>query len=619
MDPDSLLLLPRPRSLTLTGATFSLDHERLIALDVDHPAKLRFAATRAQSALADHAGVNWHIVGGAAVPAEQIGLHLAFDPAIEHAQGYRLTIDRDRIHITAQNRTGIFYGITTLVQIIMQHGEQLPGLTIDDQPDLNRRGVMIDISRDRVPGHDTLYALVDLLASWKVNEFQLYSQHVFAYRHHPDVWANASPLTAEEIMALDAYCRERHIDLVPNQNSFGHLHRFFKHPQYLPLAETEPFDYRDGDIPSPFTLTPTNPDSIRFVAGLYAELLPNFTSRYFNAGCDEAFDLGTDRTKTWVEEKGKGRVYLDFLLQIYEEVKKHDRVMMFWGDIINEYPELVPELPRDMIALEWGYEDDHDFAGRCANFAQTGIPFYVCPGTSAWNTFAGRTDNCIGNIRNAVENGLAQGAVGLLNTDWGDHGRLQPWTVSYLGYAYGAAASWSYTANRDIDLPAVLDRFAFRDRAGVMGKLAYDLGNAYQQTGLLVWNNSMLFLPYLHTLAEIRQEAYQQLDDETLRANLHRTLDYIDTVMASLEQSAMRRSDADLIKREFMLAANMMRQGARYALLELDDPAVTRNDLRRDLDEIRAEYRRQWFLRSRPGDIEASIERFDRAQARLLD
>ena len=86
--------------------------------------------------------------------------------------------------------------------------------------------------------------------------------------------------------------------------------------------------------------------------------------------------------------------------------------MMFWGDIIIHHPDLIP-LPPDAIALEWGYEADHPFAEHGTQFAQSGIPFYVCPGTSSWISALGRTENAIGNIRNAAENGLKNGAIGV--------------------------------------------------------------------------------------------------------------------------------------------------------------------------------------------------------------
>ena len=94
---------------------------------------------------------------------------------------------------------------------------------------------------------------------------------------------------------------------------------------------------------------------------MFDELLPHFTSPLFNVGCDETFDLGQGRSKTEVEKRGRERVYLDFLRKVYELACSHGRMMQFWGDIILHRPELIPELPKDVIALEWG---DLDFQAR---------------------------------------------------------------------------------------------------------------------------------------------------------------------------------------------------------------------------------------------------------------
>ena len=128
--------------------------------------------------------------------------------AVRHAQGYRLTVSASGIEVVAHDEAGLFYAVCTLQQIIGQCGRSLPCLTISDWPDFPARGVMLDISRDKVPTMDTLYALVDTLASWKVNQIQLYTEHTFAYRAYPDVWANASAITGQEVIELDAYCPE---------------------------------------------------------------------------------------------------------------------------------------------------------------------------------------------------------------------------------------------------------------------------------------------------------------------------------------------------------------------------------------------------------------------------
>ncbi len=605
----SLILLPHPRKLTLTQGTFALPAQAVIALHGPHPADLLVTARRAQTALQEYAGVRWTLAGGP-LPA---ALTLTLDEALDHAERYHLTVSTNGIVIAGRDLPGIFYGVMTLVQIVQQHGATLPCLTIEDWPDFPVRGVMLDISRDKVPTMETLYGLIDKLASWKVNQFQLYTEHTFAYRQHEQVWANASPLTAEEILDLDAYCRARHVELVPNQNSFGHMDRWLKHAPYRHLGETEePFLSPWGNILPPFSFSPAVPETLDLLDTLYDELLPNFTSTLFNVGCDETVDLGLGRSRALVEAQGKGRVYLDFLLEIYERVRSRGYTMQFWGDIIDQYPDLVSEVPHDAIALEWGYEADHDFPGMARLFASSGIPFYVCPGTSSWRTIAGRTDNCLGNIRNAVENGLKNGAIGVLNTDWGDNGHWQTLPISYLGFAYGAALSWAYAPNVDLDLPAVLDAFAFQDRAGVMGRLAYDLGNVYQTPGMLFENTSALFVSYEDSLAEMLQGQQPQAgpdDPSALKARLDATLAQIDQIMASLGRAQMGTPDADLVRREFALAARMLRHGARRVQFQLEDSDLRADDLAAELDAIVKEYRAVWLTRNRPGGLDDSAAR----------
>src|SRR5207237_510321 len=152
-------------------------------------------------------------------------------------------------------------------------------------------------------------------------------------------------------------------------------------------------------------------------------------------------------------------------------VKSHGRRMMFWGDIIVQKPELIRELPRDAIALEWGYEADHPFDRDGEMFARAGVPFYVCPGTSSWNSIAGRTDNALANLRSAAENGRKHGAIGYLITDWGDNGHLQYLPASYLAFAAGAAFSWCLESNRHADWAAALNAHAFEDSAGAVGRV----------------------------------------------------------------------------------------------------------------------------------------------------
>ncbi|MCB0210247.1 MAG: family 20 glycosylhydrolase [Anaerolineae bacterium] len=608
----AFILLPTPRHITILEGTATLPTERLIALDSSDAQALFFTAQQVQQALHTHAAVDWSIVAGTGLATEQIGLRLSVVPgAMPNPQGYRLIITAESISITAATPTGLFYGSQTFIQILSQQPNALPCLRIDDWPDFAQRGVMLDISRDKVPTMATLFDLIDRLATWKINQLQLYTEHTFAYRNHPEVWANASPMTGQEILALDAYCRERYIELVPNQNTFGHMRRWLTHPRYRPLAECpDGCDTEWGYFDEPFTLCPGDPGSIELLRTLMDELLPHFSSRQFNIGGDETVDLGQGRSRETVAERGKGRVYLDFLLKIYREVKARGRTMQFWGDIIMAYPELVPELPRDSIVMEWGYEADHPFDEHGAKFAQAGLPYYVCPGTSAWNTIAGRTTNALGNLRSAAVNGLKHGAIGYLITDWGDNGHWQPLPVSYVGFAYGAALAWAVEANRNHAIDRLISRHAFEDNTGTLGRIAVNLGDAYLQPDLLIHNNSLLFKLLQETPSEIT--ARTELRAEKLRD----TLTYIDQVMGDLSQARSTRLDADLLQHEFHWAAAMLRHACRRGLWAMDDTNTTlRHALAQEADDLRTEHRFIWLARNRSGglaDSQAHLEKMRR-------
>jgi hexosaminidase len=604
-DLADLVYLPWPREIAPAAGAF-VPRAGLGIVLAGEAEPLLPEALRVQGYVRRMAGMEWTIGAGAA--ASVSGCLLRIDPAVRSPQGYRLSISDQGIEISGADLPGLHYGVTTLAQIWSQAAGPLPAGRIIDRPDFPIRGVMIDISRDKVPSMDTLYGLVDLLSDLKVNHLELYMEHTFAYAAHQAVWANASPVTGEEILLLQAYCRDRFVDLVPNQNSFGHMHRWLSHPRYAHLAECPdgfawPWGGRSAE---PFSLDPSHPGSLALLRELYEELLPHFASSLFNVGCDETFDLGQGKNRELCAKKGKGRVYLEFLLAIHGLVKRHGRTMLYWGDIIMEHPELVPELPGDAIALEWGYEADHPFDDHGARFRDAGVPWWVCAGTSSWNSLAGRTDNCLANLRAAARAGCAHGATGFLNTDWGDNGHWQVLPVSWLGFAAGAGLSWCLASNGESDFSRELDAHVFRDRAGIMGGLARDLGNAYQKTGVTPHNASALFRVLL--------DAERKLPAGGIApGRITETRQWIDAAAGRLDESRMDRPDAGLVRDEYANTVRLLRYACDHAAALADGTwgASTAPLLRDRLQAFIGEYRRIWMARNRIGGLSDSARRLE--------
>jgi hexosaminidase len=615
---DIPLLLPVPRHIDVKSHPEPLSkNARIVILSAD----LLFEAQTAQTTLKQMTRREWSIVVGAS--ANPNDLFLGIDASLP-AQGYTLNhAATQRFEIHGSDVTGIYYGVLTLLQLLQHYGAALPQLEIRDYPDFAVRGVMLDVSRDRVITMATLYDLIDLLSSWKMNQLQLYMEHSFAYSQHETIWKEASPFTGQQILEIDAYCKKRHIELVPNQNSFGHLERWLKHPEYKHLAECpDGFigDFGDhmGERRPATSLNPLAPASIDLITGLYDELLPHFSSSLLNVGGDEPWEMGQCASKAACAERGRGRVYVDYLLKLYEQAHKRGKRMMFWADVINKYPELLSEIPRDVIALEWGYYEGHPYSEHAPMFEQSGLEFYVCPGTSGWNTIAGRTDNAIGNIRDAVKTGLAHGATGVLMTDWGDRGHWQPLPISYLGYVYGMGMAWCAAANEMMALPDVLNRFVFRDDGGVMGQLVYDLGNIYKLEGLAYPNGSLLF--FLLQLHESDLSAFiNNLDTHVVTnqffgikaAAMRQGLALLAELRAKLDDATMQRPDAELVIAEFRLVIDLLAHACKRGLILVGEGDWSYPELLAELEALIPQQRLNWLARSRPGGLKDSLLRFE--------
>ena len=268
-------------------------------------------------------------------------------------------------------------------------------------------------------------------------------------------------------------------------------------------------------------------------------------------------------------------------------------------------------MPRDAIALEWGYEADHPFEGHAAAFAAAGISFYVCPGTSSWNSIAGRIDNARANLLSAAESGLNHGALGYLNTDWGDNGHWQYLPFSYPGFAYGAALGWAVKANCSLDIARAVSLHAFRDPTGRLGRVIFDLGRVDQELGMRLHNSTALFRILQLPLADLREK----LDGLTPEA-LKRTQLATDRALRPLSQVRSTRPETRRVVAEFKSAAALLGHAVQRGLLAREeDPAKARTlkrKLNRDLPRLIQEYRRLWHARNRPGGFKDSVARLKR-------
>jgi hypothetical protein len=429
-------VIPSPRSVARRAGVCALAAFPLIYLPPDSDPLDVEAARLLQAEIARVSGHTPAISRAMSVPVSAPVISLMPDASVAGDEGYSLLVDPDGIRCAARTPRGRLWAVQTLRQLLRLHGDALPAQEISDAPAMRYRGVLLDVARRKVPTVETLCALVDTLSLFKLNMLQLQVEHTFTFRRHPRIGEGCGSLTCEDILALDAHCRARGVELVPMLQSFGHMRNILQFPEYRHLAENETHQW---------SLNPTDPATLQFLDELYDEYLPAHSSGLVNIGCDETVDLGRKggKSNAAIAAKGQGRVYIEHILNIHRLLtEKYGKQVMLWGDIILHHPDLVPEMPKDLIVLNWGYEPLESFP-QVDLFADSGLPQIVCPGTNSWNAIFPRLNAAWQNVGQFVRDGRRVGALGMLNTDWGDGGHYNLLGNSLYSYAHGAEESWA--------------------------------------------------------------------------------------------------------------------------------------------------------------------------------
>ena len=545
--------------------------------------------------------------------------NVVFSPAM-HEEGYVLLTDGSTTYDIAATSAGLFYGAQTIKQLVVGGGTPeghavLHGVLIRDWPAMKYRGLDDDLSRGPVPTLKFQEHQVRVLSEYKVNIYSPYFENTLAYASNPLSAPPDGAMTRSDVKQMVDYAEKYHVTIVPEQEAFGHLHHVLMYDKYAKLAET----------PHGSVLAPGQPGSIQLIDQWFTEIASMFPGPFVHVGADETFELGKGQTKELVEKEGLGQVYIDFLKQIYTTLQPLHKRILFWGDIAMKNPELVKELPKDMIAIAWVYgPEPGGYDKWLMPFINAGLETWVAPGVNNWNRITPDNNAALLDIQEFVRDGQRLGSTGELNTVWNDDGEGL-FNQDWYGVLFGAAAGWQPGTSSIPQFQQSYGQVFHGDQTGKINQAEIALMAAqkiltdhhiHDSTDGLFWMDpwskegqqvSAALLPLVPAIREQAEQAIILIDQARTAAPL-REQDALD----AMEMGARR---LDFLGYKFEAAHDIA--AMYYNAYQHQSDAASMEDVRRDLSDIsnsngrcqdlrdgygltRDLYRKAWMEENRP-------------------
>ena len=538
---------------------------------------------------------------------------------------YVLNISNNKIVIKALDGKGFYYALVTLAQIVRQSDKMIKNLEIEDYPDLKIRGLMVDVSRDKVPTIKTIKNIIDMISSLKMNHIELYVEGFsFEYEKYKKYLKKDGYITKKEYKEIEEYANSKYIDLVPNENGFGHMGKWLSYEEFKPLAECPEGIFLWGRNREPSTLDPLNEKSIELVKDLYDEMIPLSNSKYFNMNFDEPFELGKGKSKDEVLKKGLGNVYIDYTLKAYEALKKYNKTPLIWMDVLIKHKELLSRLPKDMIFVDWGYDSSYSFKKHLEELKSQQTQFMAAPGTSSWCSFLGRQEEAFETIRNACNAVYENNGLGVLLTDWGDFGHLQYLPISYPSIVYCGLLMWSNKEGSYKEVKRILDCDIFKDKNGIMAESLMDLARYNRFDNDYRGNGTEAFYTFMWASLAKRCDKDNPIEffknkvkDYLLNCKRYNALeDYFTNKISELEKTNLNCEDGELIILELLASIKLIRLINKLRMSYSNELSL--NEKKKFLEEIGAsrnnlyeERKRLWLARNKISDFEESFAHID--------
>jgi len=541
-------------------------------------------------------------------------------------QAYRLTIASGGATIESSDAAGAFYGAMTLAQLpVRANGVwTMPCVRISDRPALQWRILSDDVSRGPLPTMRYFEERIRTIAAFKMDGYSPYMEHVFVSPTDP-LPAPLDGITPSQLHDLALYAARFHVALIPEQQSFAHMHNTLRVERYASAAE----------LPHGFLLAPDVPLSTEYLARVIGQELEAVgRPPFFHIGSDETATLGLGQTASYVARRGRSQAYADHIVAMNHLIAPSGARIMLWDDGIENDPGIMKLIPPNAVIVNWHYGDEKTFVPYIRTVAGGGFEQMVAPGASNWNQIYPNVFTALANEERFIGEGKAARVLGLFQTVWHDDGETL-YEATWYPVIYAAAAAWQTGAADQAvfaaDFPSAFFGAADSSYSANIATLARVLlslappDSGYGQTDALFWADP--FDAVADGQAAKSDLRAVRLDAESVEEDLYFKRPPLHANAASVIFLAARRYDA--LARKFQIASEARAMYADAVAYAASDSDRAERDLRwcrywmwelRDsYEELAPLYERAWEYESRDGHLASNLERYHLAAQKAIE
>lgn len=254
------------------------------------------------------------------------------------------------------------------------------------------------------------------LSKHGINTLLVEWEAAYPFEQEPLI-ANRYAYTRQEVADFIRFCKSISIDVIPLQQSFGHVEYILRHYKYAALRE----DNQDFS-----QVCPSEPAlNKKLFTTLYTDLAATHSSPFIHIGGDETYLLGhCEKCKKKVAEVGVSRLYFDHIKLLCDIVVSLGKRPVLWADIALKYPEYIHLLPKQTVFIDWNYGWPLDRFGNHQQLVNSGYEIWGAPAlrSDPDNYFITCWQKHFNNIRDFIPACRNLGYKGILMTSWSTSG-----------------------------------------------------------------------------------------------------------------------------------------------------------------------------------------------------